>query len=91
MRVERSTLNDVKSRFASLKKKAEEKKREYNFSERVKEIAEEEEKLKAYRRERRKDKKRKAVKDDDGSGEEDQSDMARVMGFGGFSSSKKPR
>ena len=45
-----------------------------------------EERTKAYRREKRKDRKRKAqaVEEDQGD-----SDIAAMMGFGGFGSSKK--
>ena len=46
-----------------------------------------EEKLKAYRKERKKDKKRKASAIDEDSGMDPE--MAKVMGFGGFGSSKK--
>ena len=41
MRVERSSLDDVKSRFDFNKKKKEEKKKEYDFEERMKELKEE--------------------------------------------------
>merc|ERR1712154_754130 len=60
MRVERSSLDQVKKRFETNKKKQEEKKKEYDFEERMKELREEEEKQKAYRQEKREDRKRKA-------------------------------
>merc|ERR1719309_1942035 len=60
MRIERSSLDQVKKRFDMNKKKQEDKKKEYDFEERMKELKEEEEKQKAYRREKRKDRKRKA-------------------------------
>lgn len=49
-----------------------------------------EEKLKEYRREKRKDRKRKADAsiDEDGAAGMDP-EMAKIMGFSGFSSSKK--
>jgi len=85
MKVERSTLDQVKKRFESNKKKLEEKKKQYDFEERMKELKEDEERTKAYRREKRKDRKRKAqVEEDQGD-----SDIAAMMGFGGFGSSKK--
>ncbi|XP_064608938.1 zinc finger matrin-type protein 2-like [Liolophura sinensis] len=87
MRIERSSLDQVKKRFEINKKKMEEKKKEYDFEERMKELREEEEKQKAYKKEKRKDRKRKADSDIDG-GEMDP-DMAAVMGFSGFGSSKK--
>jgi len=86
MKIERSSLDQVKARFDMNKKKKEEKKRDYDFEERVKELAEEEEKQKAYRKEKRKERKRKAG-DDDGGG--DDGGMAALMGFAGFGGSKK--
>ena len=41
MKVERSTLAQVKARFETNKKKKEEKKRKYDFEERMKEMKEE--------------------------------------------------
>ncbi|XP_050417365.1 zinc finger matrin-type protein 2 [Patella vulgata] len=85
MKIERSTLDQVKKRFEMNKKKKEEKKKEYDFDERMKELKEEEEKQKAYKKEKRKERKRKADTDlDDGD-----DDMAALMGFSGFGGSKK--
>merc|ERR1712111_29707 len=86
MRVERSSLDQVKARFALNKKKMDEKKKEYDLEQRTTELREEEEKLREYRREKKKEKKRKL--DDDYSGGGD-SDMMAMMGFGGFGGSKK--
>uniref|UniRef100_H2Z8X5 Zinc finger matrin-type protein 2 n=1 Tax=Ciona savignyi TaxID=51511 RepID=H2Z8X5_CIOSA len=83
MKVERSTLDQVKQRFETNKKKMEEKKRQYDFEERMKEAKEDEERIKAYRRERKKEKKRKA---EEMSGD---TDISEMMGFGGFGGSKK--
>ena len=41
MRIERSSLDQVKARFEVNKKKKEEKKKEYDFEERMKELKEE--------------------------------------------------
>ena len=41
MRIERSSLDSVKKRFEMNKKKMEEKKKEYDFEERIKELKEE--------------------------------------------------
>ena len=41
MKVERSTLDQVRQRFEANKRKAEEKKKEYDFNERIKELQEE--------------------------------------------------
>ncbi|XP_055370698.1 zinc finger matrin-type protein 2 isoform X1 [Betta splendens] len=86
MRVERSSLDAVKKRFEVNKKKLEEKQKEYDFEERMKELREEEEKAKAYKKEKQKERKRRA--EDDVDFEEDD-EMAAVMGFSGFGSSKK--
>ncbi|XP_053595695.1 zinc finger matrin-type protein 2-like [Microplitis demolitor] len=90
MKIERSSLEQVKARFAANKKKLEEKKKDYNLEKRVKELEEEEEKLKAYRKEKRKDKKRKineASEEEEGK-TDDYDEMAAVMGFSGFGSKK---
>merc|ERR1712038_1050436 len=86
MRIERSSLDQVKNRFAQNKAKLEEKKKEYDFEERMKELKEEEEKQKAYRRDKRKDRKRKADDSDAGPSGMDP-DMAAIMGFAGFGGS----
>ncbi|XP_042204822.1 zinc finger matrin-type protein 2-like [Homarus americanus] len=91
MRVERSSLDQVKKRFDVNKKKIEEKRKDYDIEQRMQELKEEEEKLKEYRREKRKERKRKAdsgIDEDMGSGGMDP-EMAKIMGFSGFSSSKK--
>ncbi|KAJ8977531.1 hypothetical protein NQ317_010051 [Molorchus minor] len=85
MKVERSNLDSVKQRFEMNKKKMEEKKKEYNMAAHMQEIAEEEEKLKEYRREKRKE-KRKA---DEMEEQEPPNELATIMGFTGFGSSKK--
>jgi len=96
MKVERSTLDQVKKRFEIKKKEMEKKKKDYDLEERMKEIKEEEEKIKSYRREKRKNKKRKA--EDGGDDDEEEggpsgvdNDMAAMMGFGGFGGSAKNR
>ena len=88
MKVERSSLDQVKNRFAMNKKKLEEKQRDYDLEERVAELREEEEKAREYRKEKRKEKKRKLQKDDVDEGGMDPS-MAAIMGFGGFGTSSK--
>uniref|UniRef100_A0A8C9ZIB6 Zinc finger matrin-type protein 2 n=1 Tax=Sander lucioperca TaxID=283035 RepID=A0A8C9ZIB6_SANLU len=86
MRVERSSLDQVKKRFEVNKKKMEEKQKEYHFEERIKELREEEEKAKAYKKEKQKERKRRAEEDVDF---EEDDEMAAVMGFSGFGSVKK--
>merc|ERR1712083_1085227 len=84
MKVERSSLSQVKDRFAANKRKLDEKKKEYDFDARMAELKEEEERAKEYRR----DKKKKKKQDDDGEFAGD-ADMMAMMGFGGFGGSKK--
>ncbi|XP_027012334.1 zinc finger matrin-type protein 2-like isoform X2 [Tachysurus fulvidraco] len=93
MRVERSTLEQVKKRFEFFKKKLEEKKKN-KFEEQMKKLQEEEEKAKAYKREKRNEKKRrreerKRKAEEDLEFEADE-EIAAVMGFSKFDSSKKP-
>jgi U4/U6.U5 tri-snRNP component SNU23 len=90
MKVERSSLDQVKNRFATNKKKLEEKKKDYDFEERVAELREEEEKAREYRKEKKKDKKRKLQKEDDNLDSMGLDPaLAATMGFGGFGTSKK--
>ena len=90
MKVERSSLDQVKNRFSMNKKKLEEKKKDYDFEERVAELREEEEKAREYRKEKRKDKKRKLQKEDDSlDGMGMDPSIAAAMGFSGFGSSKR--
>ncbi|KAF4528379.1 hypothetical protein B566_EDAN016913 [Ephemera danica] len=86
MRVERSSVDQVKSRFDVVKKKLEEKKKEYDIELKMKEMREEEEKLKEYRKERRKERKRKLEEAEEQAIDPE---MAAIMGFSGFGSSKK--
>uniref|UniRef100_A0A8D2DHT1 Zinc finger matrin-type protein 2 n=1 Tax=Sciurus vulgaris TaxID=55149 RepID=A0A8D2DHT1_SCIVU len=85
VRVEGSTRDQVKKRFEVNKKKMEEKQKDYDSEERMKELREEEEKAKAYKKEKQ-EKKRRAK--EDLTFEEDD-EMAAVMGFSGFGSTKK--
>ncbi|XP_041976706.1 zinc finger matrin-type protein 2 [Aricia agestis] len=89
MKIERSSLDQVKARFALNKRKLEEKKRDYELDTRLKEAAEEEARLKELRRERRRDKKRKLQENDDDDEVPAQSELAQIMGFSGFGASKK--
>ncbi|KAK0071269.1 hypothetical protein PV326_001451, partial [Microctonus aethiopoides] len=82
MKIERSTLDQVKARFAANKKKMEEKKKDYDFEQRVKELKEEEERIKECTKERRKNRKRKieeANEKEAGGSDE----MAAIMGTKG--------
>ena len=83
MKIERSSLDQVKERFAINKRKMEEKKKEYDFEERMKELKEEEEKQREYKRNKR---KRKLEEVEEPAGDPD---MMATMGFSGFGGSKK--
>ncbi|XP_058462818.1 zinc finger matrin-type protein 2 [Malaya genurostris] len=87
MKVERSSLDQVKERFKINKKKTEEKKKDYELESRVKEAKEEEERYREYKREKRKERKRKIEEVDDADA--GTSELAAVMGFAGFGGSKK--
>lgn len=91
MKVERSSLDQVRERFQQNKKKMEEKQKDYELESRVKEAKEEELRYKEYKREKRKDRKRKAEdnadEEEDGAGISDE--MAAIMGFKGFGGAKK--
>merc|ERR1711994_1058537 len=85
MKIERSSLDQVKERFAINKRKMEEKKKEYDFEERMKELKEEEEKQREYKRNKKK-RKLEEVEEDTAGGDPD---MMAMMGFSGFGGSKK--
>ena len=85
MKIERSSLDQVKDRFAKNKLKLEEKKKEYDFDERMKELKEEEEKQKEYKRNKKKRKHDEVEEDSFGGGPY----MMAIMGFSGFGGSKK--
>lgn len=88
MKVERSSLDQVKERFQANKKKMEEKTKDYELEGRMREAREEEDKVKEQRKAKKLDRKRKAEEDDDlDAGPSD--DMAAIMGFGGFGGSRK--
>ncbi|XP_023014316.2 LOW QUALITY PROTEIN: zinc finger matrin-type protein 2 [Leptinotarsa decemlineata] len=86
MKVERSSLDSVKKRIEANKKKLEEKKKDYDLASRLQELAEEEEKLKEYKKDKRKE-KRKA--EEMAEEQEPPNELAKIMGFSGFGSSKK--
>lgn len=89
MKVERSSLDQVKERFQKNKKKMEEKQKDYELESKVREAKEEEERYKEYKREKRKDRKRKAEEEADDADSKATSDIAAIMGFAGFGGSKK--
>jgi U4/U6.U5 tri-snRNP component SNU23 len=87
MRVERSSLEQVQERFEVLKKrKAPGTFTEQDLDERIRKQQEEEEELKRQRREKKKEKKKGKVVEEE---PEMDPEVAEMMGFGGFGSSKK--
>ncbi|XP_010914543.1 uncharacterized protein [Elaeis guineensis] len=88
MRVERATLQQVQERFEMLKKrKAPGSFTEQDLDERILKQQQEEEERKRQRRERKKEKKKEKAAQDES--EDIDPDVAAMMGFGGFRSSKK--
>lgn len=89
MKVERSSLDQVKERFQRNKKKIEEKQKDYELAAKVQEAKDEEDRYKEYKKDKRKERKRKAEDDlHDGSAAVS-NDMAAIMGFAGFGGAKK--
>ncbi|KAF1892216.1 hypothetical protein Lal_00036577 [Lupinus albus] len=85
MRVERASLDQVRERFEVLKKRKDHGSfTEQDLDERILKQQQEEEERKRLRREKKKEKKEKAVEEP-----EMDPDVAAMMGFGGFGSSKK--
>ena len=89
MKVERSSLDDVKKRFEINTKKKEETKKEYNFEDRMKQLKEEEAKAKERIKEKKKEKKNQAEQSVFQNFDDEDKDMMSMMGFANFSSSKK--
>lgn len=87
MRVERASLQQVQERFENLKKrKVPGSFTEQDFDERILKQQQEEEERKRQRRERKKEKKKEKAVEEEPEVDED---MAAMMGFGGFRSTKK--
>ncbi|KAF9619978.1 hypothetical protein IFM89_010594 [Coptis chinensis] len=87
MRVERASLQQVQERFENLKKRKNEVSfTEQDLDERILKQQQEEEERKQQRRERKKEKKKEKAAEEE---IEVDADVAALMGFGGFGSSKK--
>lgn len=90
MKVERSSLDQVKERFNINKKKKLEKTKDYELESRLREAKEEEDRYKEHKKEKKKDRKRKHEDPADELDEEaGSSDMASIMGFAGFGGAKR--
>lgn len=90
MKVKKSTLDDVRERFALKKQEKEQAKKEYDLKERLVEVREEEQRMAEYRRQK-KNAARKRKRGEGSDDEQPEADVgiAAMMGFGGFGSSKK--
>ncbi|CAN6469169.1 unnamed protein product [Victoria cruziana] len=87
MRVERASLQQVQERFEALKKrKIGGTFTEQDLDARILKQQQEEEERKRERREKKKEKKKEKAAEDE---PEEDADIAAMMGFGGFRSSKK--
>jgi len=87
MRAERASLEQVQERFERLKKRKDtEPFTERDLDERILKQQQEEEERKRQRRERKKEKKKEKAAEEE---PEVDPDVAAMMGFGGFGSSKK--
>lgn len=90
MKVERSSLEQVKERFNKNKRRHDEKTKEYDLEQKIKEAQEMEEKAKELKREKKKRKKEETETSGDGTGSGDWDDeMMKMMGFGNFGGSRK--
>ncbi|KHN74986.1 Putative zinc finger protein [Toxocara canis] len=87
MKIKRSTVDEVRQRFAFKKAEAEIKKKEYDLQERMEEIKEEEARMADYKKAKRQE-QRKRKRGPEPEIQEDE-DVAAMMGFGGFGSTKK--
>uniref|UniRef100_A0A5S6Q3M4 U1-type domain-containing protein n=1 Tax=Trichuris muris TaxID=70415 RepID=A0A5S6Q3M4_TRIMR len=87
MRVKKSTLDEVKARFATKRQEMEEKKKGYSIEERMREIQEEERKLAEYKQQKRA--KRLKPQQEESEDDEESELMAKTMGIKAFSTSKK--
>ncbi|XP_047339256.1 zinc finger matrin-type protein 2 isoform X2 [Impatiens glandulifera] len=87
MRVERASLEQVQQRFEVLKKRKDSGSfTEQDFDERILKQQQEEEERKRLKREKKKEKKEKSAEEET---PELDPDVAAMMGFGGFGTSKK--
>lgn len=92
MKVARSTVEQVKKRFDTNKRKLEEKAQEekYNLNSRLSELKEEEDKERQTRKSReRENKRRKRDEEEELHASNYDEDVASIMGFGGFGAGKR--
>lgn len=90
MKIERSSLDQVKERFNKNKRKAEEKKDDnYDLQAQLKQAQQAEEERREQRKRRKKQHNEDEGRGGDGSGGADEDEMAKLMGFAGFGGAKK--
>ncbi|KAI9275385.1 hypothetical protein BY458DRAFT_507259 [Sporodiniella umbellata] len=88
-KTEKAGINDVKERLAALKRKRENPDEEkYDLDERLTALKQQEEEERKKRREKKKQKKESKKKEDKIEISEEGDEMAKMMGFAGFGSSK---
>ncbi|CAI5446336.1 unnamed protein product [Caenorhabditis angaria] len=97
MKTKKSTLDDVKDRFRLLKEKKEREKREQQVEQLLEDVQEEESRMADYKKEKKtveinRKRKREPKKEEPEEEEEDDGldpEMRAMMGFSGFSTSKR--
>ena len=92
-KIARSTLDQVRARIAMLREKTKEasKAKSYDFAQRLADIRAKEEELRQQRKQE-KLKAKEAMRAElvlDASAQQEQDEMAKLMGFGNFGTSKK--
>mmetsp|Transcript_39974 Transcript_39974/g.55566 ORF Transcript_39974/g.55566 Transcript_39974/m.55566 type:complete len:211 (-) Transcript_39974:155-787(-) len=88
MRVERSTLDAVRNRFETNKRKLQSKATEDDYEQRLVQLQEEEESRKRERKERKKMKKSDTEKERAADALDVDPELSAMMGFGGFGGSR---
>ncbi|KAJ4483239.1 hypothetical protein J3R30DRAFT_3655614 [Lentinula aciculospora] len=90
-RLERSTLEQVRARIALLREKTKEaaNAKAYDFDQRLSEVRAKEAAIREEKKAKKKAQKEKALVDELAANNPGNDEMARLMGFGGFGSSKK--
>ncbi|ORX44990.1 hypothetical protein BCR36DRAFT_406149 [Piromyces finnis] len=87
MKVERSSIEDVRAKLAKLKSKKEPEK-ELTFDERIEKAKKDEEKRKELRKSKKKEKRRRKREQEEQDSESINPELAAMMGFKKFKSSK---
>uniref|UniRef100_A0AC34F3G5 U1-type domain-containing protein n=1 Tax=Panagrolaimus sp. ES5 TaxID=591445 RepID=A0AC34F3G5_9BILA len=92
MKVKRSTVDDVVNRFAAKKAELLQKSKKKDAKDEEETLKEEQAKMADSRRQKHEIHRKRQHKEEEPAEEEEPEDeMAQMMGFGGFSTTKKPR